>query len=532
MGAAASTGKKEHKYAYQDFTPPPAPEKPKVVRHTSQKNAMGVRKAPPPKKPKPTAPEVRPPSPPYGSRKAMPIVRDPRIVPSRFVTFEDLKAHGRLPRFGSNSKYRHPVTKEGNANLCRHREDFGLRTVFVFVSHFWGNEQEDEEVIAQHEVQSLPSEVRAVAANKNRERWQKMSWYERKVAAERIEEKDVGKDVMKRLRDVKLDLRDEREERVAKLHPDDAERRKFHLIVSAIDKLRGNARTLLPDRTEVALWIDWCCIDQDKRAERDSWVAKEVRNMHNLIASCDFVLTPIVDPDHKKWKYPEAWAPSQGISQAASLAASGGRATKVEEDEEGEEDEGPDELGTIFGLGNTKQKMPLFQYAAEEWPLYWSRAWCCTEQLLAASMPHQEPDRAIMVRGALANAIKLGRRARIVYGTKEQEEGLLPIHLPPFLKAVLDEWQPVLNGYIGKEADKKLVRDLEVEGKRALAITRYDTDGDGFLDAKELSVAYDAEEEGWAGGYSGKGDGFGRYVNPDGSCDVPPFEPVTHLHAG
>ena len=81
-------------------------------------------------------------------------------------------------------------------------------------------------------------------------------------------------------------------------------------------------------------------------------------------------------------------------------------------------------------------------------------------------------------------------------------------------------------------ADIKLVRDLEVEGKRALAITRYDTDGDGFLDAKELSVAYDAEEEGWTGGYSGKGDGFGRYVNPDGSCDVPPFEPVTHLHAG
>ena len=63
-------------------------------------------------------------------------------------------------------------------------------------------------------------------------------------------------------------------------------------------------------------------------------------------------------------------------------------------------------------------------------------------------------------------------------------------------------------------------------------LLKYDTDGDGFLDAKELSVAYDAEEEGWTGGYSGKGDGFGRYVNPDGSCDVPPFEPVTYLHAG
>ena len=364
--------------------------------------------------------------------------------------------------------------------------------------------------------------------------WAKLSWAERKVKADAVDEHDLGKDavMIKRLQKARAENRKQRAERAAKLHPDDEQRRKFHLIVSAIESLRGGPRAQIPDGTEVALWIDWCCINQDRRAESDKNVKREVRNLHKLIASCDLVLTIVVDPDHTAWSYPTVWEPHEGVSQAASLAASGGRATKVEEDEEGEEDEGPDELGTIFGLGNTKQKMPLFQYAAEEWPLYWSRAWCCTEQLLAASMPHQEPDRAIIMRGALANAIKLGRRARIVYGTKEQEEGLLPIHLPPFLKAVLDEWQPVLNGYIGKEADKKLVRDLEVEGKRALAITRYDTDGDGFLDAKELSVAYDAEEEGWTGGYSGKGDGFGRYVNPDGSCDVPPFEPVTHLHAG
>ena len=73
-------------------------------------------------------------------------------MPARFVDFSELKDHGRLPRFGSNSKYRHPVTKEGNANLCHFREDFKLRTIFVFVTHFWGNEQDDEDVIAQQEV--------------------------------------------------------------------------------------------------------------------------------------------------------------------------------------------------------------------------------------------------------------------------------------------------------------------------------------------------------------------------------------------
>ena len=54
-----------------------------------------------------------------------------------------------------------------------------------------------------------------------------------------------------------------------------------------------------------------------------------------------------------------------------------------------------------------------------------------------------------------------------------------------------------------------------------------------FFHEKPRSTLFvPSEEEGWTGGYSGKGDGFGRYVNPDGSCDVPPFEPVTHLHAG
>lgn len=85
-------------------------------------------------------------------RRVKPALRDPRVVPARFVDFAELKDHGRLPRFGSNPKYVHPVTKEGNANMCHFREDFKMRTIFVFVSHFWGTEQEDDDVIAQQEV--------------------------------------------------------------------------------------------------------------------------------------------------------------------------------------------------------------------------------------------------------------------------------------------------------------------------------------------------------------------------------------------
>ena len=85
-------------------------------------------------------------------RRVKPAHRDPRIVPARFVDFSELKDHGCLPRFGSNPKYKHPVTKEGNANMCHFREDFKMRTIFVFVTHFWGTEQDDEDVIAQQEV--------------------------------------------------------------------------------------------------------------------------------------------------------------------------------------------------------------------------------------------------------------------------------------------------------------------------------------------------------------------------------------------
>jgi len=84
-------------------------------------------------------------------RRVKSAVRDPRIVPARFVDFSELKDHGRLPRFGSNPKYKHPLTKEGNANMCHFREDFKMRTIFVFVTHFWGTEQDDDEVIAQQE---------------------------------------------------------------------------------------------------------------------------------------------------------------------------------------------------------------------------------------------------------------------------------------------------------------------------------------------------------------------------------------------
>ena len=59
-----------------------------------------------------------------------------RAVPTRFMLLDELIAHGRLPRFGSEAGFKHPVTGEPNANLCKPREAFDpAKTCFVFVSH-------------------------------------------------------------------------------------------------------------------------------------------------------------------------------------------------------------------------------------------------------------------------------------------------------------------------------------------------------------------------------------------------------------
>ena len=59
-----------------------------------------------------------------------------RAVPTRFMLLDELIAHGRLPRFGSEAGFVHPVTGEPNVNLCKPREAFDpAKTCFVFVSH-------------------------------------------------------------------------------------------------------------------------------------------------------------------------------------------------------------------------------------------------------------------------------------------------------------------------------------------------------------------------------------------------------------
>ena len=533
-------------------------------------------------------------------------------VAARFVAFDELRAHGRLPRLGSNAKYAHPTTGETNANLCRHRDEFPeATTIFIFVSHEWAVAEEDPEIAAKRELLSLPGEVRAAAATKHRDKWAGMTWGQKLEAAGKISNSEVSSETLRRAAIVKKSAA-RAKGAPSEAHPDDANRAKFGLIVAAIQALRngGSERAPLPAKTKVALWIDWCCLDQDRLDKppraRDKRHLAEVQGLGTaILAQCDALLTPIIDANHASWRYPAVWKPHGGISQAAAIANSGGKAKQpkhrrvsnvvgldaggassaqldalAEEEEEDDDDDdarqrrqaadrisavrrgqlarrqststraprsskerllrrtsketmeapelrrgsvgasgrlggqlggggGDEQAGEEGDEGEREQSAPLWQYAARGWAGYWARAWCGTEALLGAALPLASdadgaPDRARLVGGCLHAALSHGRRAHLVFGSKEKAGGLPPLQLPVLLGAVLKEWAPS-EGALGREHDRATVRQL-AESARA-------------------HMGRD-EEEGFQPGQTPGPQGnikLARYVNPDGSWVQGPF---------
>tara|TARA_B110001452_G_scaffold21746_1_gene17437 strand:+ start:289 stop:3819 length:3531 start_codon:yes stop_codon:yes gene_type:complete len=458
---------------------------------------------------------------------------NPHVVPIRFVAFSELKKHGQLPRFGTDSKYQHTLTFEGNANLCKHQDQFNpLRTIFVFVTHEWARPEIDKQMVAMRELMALPAELKQAAAHKQRAKWGKMTWSDKLAATTTVTNLEVSPEAVARLAVVRNQMAAYQTKKgTLPAHPDDENRNKFKLIVSAVESLQKGDRSPLPPGTEIALWIDWCCIDQDKLPER------EKLNMAKVLEACDIVLTPVIDRDHKAWEYPEAWAASEGLSQESAVASSHGNALKrtsllvgmeeirnqhgtISEDDEGA---GIGDDGKAGEEGKAKPSAsepppapkhfarPLWQYRAAGWASYWSRGWCGTEALLCATAPVKQPRlRAGLVNGALAAALTNERRAHLVYGTKELEEGKPALFLPPHVGSVLAEWAPD-EGLMAIKEDVDVLRQLV---------------------AQAYTYIGPPPDEGWQKGYNGKGNGFGTYVNPDGSWITGEFKKSQLLGRG
>ncbi len=60
------------------------------------------------------------------------------VAEAVFIPFEDLKRHGVIPRRGHNEGFKHALTGQANAELCRPKSSFDAsKTLFLFVSHRW-----------------------------------------------------------------------------------------------------------------------------------------------------------------------------------------------------------------------------------------------------------------------------------------------------------------------------------------------------------------------------------------------------------
>jgi len=200
----------------------------------------------------------------------------------------------------------------------------------------------------------------------------------------------------------------------ADCHPDDAANQKHTLICEACKRLRGSGETFaIPEHFRLAVWIDFSCVDQDGNP------AQELdQHMAALIEVCDMVLTPIVDYKHASWSMPLVWH----------------NAIEV--------------------------------YQAEQWKEYWQRAWCRVESLLAAVLPLQcGLDRADNFHGGLRTGLRYGRRAHVVFGTKELETTTAgggkkpPIFLPPLIDATLRQYPPA-EGALTCEDDRAVISRL------------------------------------------------------------------------
>ena len=178
----------------------------------------------------------------------------------------------------------------------------------------------------------------------------------------------------------------------ARGHPDDAENTKYKLLLSALRAIRSGPASPLPRDFDIAVWVDFCCIDQDV-SPGDTLC----QQLDRLLRTCDLLLTPIVDERHASWQYP------------TTLEAGGW----------------------------------FMAYKAVAWQEYWRRAWCRVEAMLGAAYPvDNHEDRAALFRGGLHSALLAGRRPHLLYGTKEQAEGRAPIFLPPLLHATFEAYRP------------------------------------------------------------------------------------------
>jgi hypothetical protein len=157
------------------------------------------------------------------------------------------------------------------------------------------------------------------------------------------------------------------------------------------------------------------CIDQDSENPAEQLDG----SLGRIIGSCDIMVTPVYDPDWRKWS-------SVGNASVYNSA----------------ELQGANDVHTI--------KDAFKEYLAPSFIEYLERGWCRLEMFFNANMPITRQHYGYF-GGQLKEVVIQKRRPHLVFGTREQELGQMPI----ILRALKDDEFAKYNPGKGKLSSTK-----------------------------------------------------------------------------
>ena len=191
-------------------------------------------------------------------------------------------------------------------------------------------------------------------------------------------------------------------------HPDNPRNEKFVLCKRGILQAW---RSLAPRMKKCYVWLDFGCMNQDADP------AGELKQLHDIVGSCDCLFTPIVQSDFN-WRF------------------------------------------------NPCYENIYLEYMAEAWNVgphaYLNRGWTRVEMLYASTIPLNSPTHGERYE-KFAEGMKfqhgIGRRPHLLFGTHELKKALPVIIIPPLSNSYFEDFHPE-KGNVSYENDRVKIRSL------------------------------------------------------------------------
>jgi hypothetical protein len=192
--------------------------------------------------------------------------------------------------------------------------------------------------------------------------------------------------------------------------PDTVDKKKYKLIVEAVDSIMKNLTTM----KQCYLWIDYSCINQNKLSSDYQFIDKVLLK---AIGCSDIFLTIICDDGNHDWKLPSICTNKLGPEYYKS-----------------------------DGLTN-----------------YWSRAWTRAEMLISANLALKasKPERLAMFKHGVSVSMKIGFRPHLLFSGRESVNRLIPVQLPHTPSSWFQQNNPS-TGALSNNDDRKYIDSLQI----------------------------------------------------------------------